>query len=121
MKGSRHRQRDNNSTSLRNVLLTLKPINASTLLREIEDRRTFHPEQAQRAARSFSSPRHKLTIPKKHLGNIKLPSAIGFKDPDRVLICVRRKQRREVLFAKKKHRKGAGGKKRRNWYSTIQC
>lgn len=122
MKGSRQRQRDNNFQSLRNVLLSLPPqINASNLLREIEDRRDFHPERAARPARSFKSPRHQLTIPKNQMGNMKLPSAIGFKDPDRVLICVRRKQRRSVLFAKKKHKKGAGSKRSRSYYSNIQC
>lgn len=44
-----------------------------------------------------------------------------FVNPDRVAVCVRRERRREVMFAKKLTRKGAGGAKRRNWWSDVKC
>lgn len=55
-----------------------------------------------------------------------LSERIGFEDPSRVMICVRRKQRREVIFAKKLG--GAAGRRKRrfkppsrNYYSDVDC
>lgn len=45
---------------------------------------------------------------------------IGFGDPSTVAICYRRKQRREVLFAKRRIR-GRGGARRRSWRSMVKC
>lgn len=42
-------------------------------------------------------------------------------DSSRVVMCVRRKQRREVLFAKKRTRAGAGARRKRNIFSDIGC
>ena len=45
-----------------------------------------------------------------------------FKRPEKVIVCVRRKKRREVLFATKNTRKGSGAKRRRlNENSKISC
>lgn len=41
--------------------------------------------------------------------------------PDQTAVCLRRKQRREVLHALRRTRKGAGGKKRRSYRSNIHC
>lgn len=47
---------------------------------------------------------------------------IGFGDPSTVAVCVRRKQRREVLHAYRRTRKGSGaGRRRRNEYSNTKC
>lgn len=84
-------------------------------LTEIEDRRTFHPEGEARSARSLSgAANHRLMAPLHHAS-----FQIGFEKPKQVLVCVRRKTRREVLFAKKKGNGGA--RKRRNYYSGIKC
>lgn len=47
--------------------------------------------------------------------------ATSFVAPRGVMICVRRKIRREVLFAKNRTRKGAGSAKRRNHWSDYKC
>lgn len=44
-----------------------------------------------------------------------------FAVPEKVTVCVRRKQRREVLFAKRKTGKGAKARRRRNYYTAIHC
>lgn len=117
---------------------------SNNFLRQIEDRRTFHPLGPYRPARSFTTSRHLLTVPRftnRNLGpprpyvnvnqpirdiqrrsrSTALPHQIGFERPDSVLVCVRRRQRREVLHALKKT--GRAGQKRPRFteYSTITC
>lgn len=96
-----------------------------------EDRRTWNPEGSTAPARSFSSPRHRLKVstprrPENYRPTTypweTVPVGIGFRNPSRVLVCVRRKMRREVLFAKK--HAGIGGnqyKHHTNEYSNIHC
>lgn len=101
----------------------------------LEDRRLWNPEpflppapasQTRAARRLVIMPRRRspssvgplsarLTAPQSVIG-----AAIGFAQPSRVAICVRRHSRREVLFAK-----GVGGSKvrrgKRNPWSEVQC
>lgn len=44
-----------------------------------------------------------------------------FADPKLVALCMRRKTRREVIFAFNKSRKGASAPKRKNFWSRISC
>lgn len=115
-------ERDTFAISNRRLLLPLLDLTTITppdLLRSIEDRRTFYPERATRPASSFSRPRHRLEVSPGY--NI-LPFGVRFEEPRKVLVCVRRKQRREVLFAMKRTGKG-GGKRRhkRGPYSDVRC
>lgn len=49
-------------------------------------------------------------------------SRLGFSVPHDVLVCIRRAMRREVLFALKKRKAGAGAKRRRrNAWSDVDC
>lgn len=96
-----------------------------------EDRRSFHPLGPYRPA--FSLPRSAAVVrvpqaprTRKSVDGAKArthsPQTLVFSAPDRVLICVRRKRRKQVL-----HAKGvAGSKKRmhkpkRNYWSSISC
>lgn len=96
-------------------------------LRAIEDRRTYHP-QKHRSAKSLDRSHHDLVTPVTRSGNknkdrfayLRLPSAVQFKAPKKVLICIRRKRRKEVLFAFKKT-KGGSRRHRRNYFSDIRC
>lgn len=103
-----------------------------TILQEIEDRRTYHPLGDSRPARySTGGPSHLKTKDRPahdRFANVRrftsgTKAAVVFSDPDNVAICVRRKSRREVMFAKR--RAGMSGprrrKPRRNWYSAIKC
>ena len=116
-------------------------IRPRNLLRELEDRRTWHPEGPRRPARGFKSSRHRLALTQqttrrspsaKGRGMAALPSfqpklygspltKIGFVEPQQVAICVRRKQREEVLHALKKTGKSGQKRPKRSYYSSISC
>lgn len=149
MRRNNHRTRDNTSISnhrLRSVsdslYSQLSPLSrlreASTLrlrslLSEISDRRTFHPLGAFRPALSYAGLRHRLVLSPSKMAHKALPRArsfpihgrpaqIAFQNPSRTLICVRRKQRREVLHALKRTGSGGGFQRpRRSWYSSVRC
>lgn len=90
-------------------------------LRDIEDRRTWHPQADKRPARSITRSQHKLVIPKSS-GSRPLPKRVQFDAPKQVLICIRRKRRKEVLFAKKKTGKGSRARRHRhNYFSEVIC
>lgn len=102
----------------------------------VQDLRTYHPERDHRkrltvlgvpskvriaAVESVRHPQPKSKINKRAANwPPALPSAIEFQAPKRVLVCVRRKARREVLHALG----GAGGRvkrPRRNRDSNVIC
>lgn len=93
-----------------------------------EDRRFFHPEAPYAPARSFSKTRHRIVYPtpvrrvKRSAQNISYPSPhVVFANSPKVLICVRRKIRKEVLHAYRKTGKVGQKRPRRNFYSDIHC
>jgi len=105
--------------------------------REYEDRRTYHPEGLDRPVTRVSGRSMRLRVvgvtKKQKQSQYSLPEQIasapsfrlGFVEPSDVLLCVRRKNRREVMHAKnlagKKNifkRSGAGSK---NINSNLKC
>lgn len=96
------------------VLSLIRPLRDLQL---IEDRRQFHPEGVLRPARTLyeRSASRNVVAPAK-----KFSPAISFAVPAKVALCVRRKQRREVLFATGK---GGGRHKRprKNLFSNVRC
>lgn len=85
---------------------------------EIDDGRLFNPEAAFRPPLDFSGNQAPANrIPRKD----KTWSTIGFNDPTFAVVCARRHQRREVIFATRKHRRGKGGSRRRNFWSNVRC
>lgn len=109
-------------------------------LRTVEDRRTYHPEGDSRAARTVrgdsyyslnsvpnqSSSRSTSVSLNSSGGRVRhtsprLPEALHFSVPQDVLVCVRRKKRKEVLHALKKTGKSGQKRPRRNYYSDIHC
>lgn len=96
----------------------LQPLNL------IDDRRSYHPEPATRPARLFSGAvaSVKATITPKHVsGKSRVPVQIAFTAPDQTLVCVRRKTRKQVLFAKRKTGKAGQRKPKRNMWSNVRC
>lgn len=91
----------------------------------IEDRRSYHPLDFFRPARTWSGQDAPPSVPSKTPRNKPrafLARGLSFSVPPEVLVCVRRKQRKEVLHAFKKVGRGrGGGRKRRNWWSNIGC
>lgn len=112
-------------SGLRSRLVSVRPVDLSLY----EDRRRFHPERAYRPALSFSRKSSSVVklkptpVAKRRNKPVYFmpPDVLAFTNPLKVLLCVRRKERREVLLAKGLHRKGAGGAKHRNWWSDIKC
>jgi len=81
-------------------------------LSELSDRRRWHPQPNHMR-------HHGLRVDRS--GKRSLSPFVGFQAPERVLVCVRRKRRREVMFAKG----GAGRRRmrrpRRNYWSDVRC
>lgn len=85
-----------------------------------QDRRHYHPLRAYAPAFSFGSTA-RLPEPSRIQPRSQTKARITFSDPRKVLVCVRRKERREVLFAR-----GVGGarglrKGKRGPFSHISC
>lgn len=108
-------------------------IKPSPTLLNYEDRRRWHPMGDYAPARSFNRSQHRIIVgyqqPRKRPQNSNRPmnirtyptSSVAFHDPQKVLICVRRQARTEVLHALRKTGKTGQRKPRRNWYSNISC
>lgn len=103
---------------------------------ELEDRRTYHPEAYFRPARSRRRSDDAVVVstitpsrpPTKRDARFGRPSLFMPRDkfrftvPKHVAICIRRKQRRETLFALSKTEKGSRQRRRRrNHYSDVSC
>lgn len=86
-------------------------------LREWEDGRTFHPDGVFRPA---GVRRSRFARQLFATDSAYSRQAVAFAVPKQVAVCVRRKQRREVLFAKRRM-KGRGGTRRYTERSHIKC
>lgn len=124
-------------------LVTPKPV-----LKKIEDRRTFHPEKANRPALDIWGKKAAVKLINKArptANALNLPKQVrqkrqaiinrfgekfhsqtkairAFAVPTETIICIRRKVRKQVLAAKKKI--GLGGRQKHpklNWTSKIAC
>lgn len=130
-KGSRSRNR----SSERDTQISLTPRVARVVpltpavaqLRLIQDLRTFYPQPALRPAFRLDGARASLTVARpasRSTARTKslLPSAVGFHQPQQVLVCVRRKRRKEVLHALRKVGRGFGRRKKHfNKWSNVRC
>jgi len=107
-------------------LRDLRPLDPIPMLRRQEvldlgDRRFFHPERELAPAASRTRNDRRLVA----RSVVDYPGA-SWRRPERfnvagqVAICVRRKTRREVLFAKKR---GGGGNRKPRWneWSDVKC
>lgn len=108
-------------------------------LTEFEDRRRWYPEPYTEPARSFSSSRSRLTVVSRVShprtaprvdASRSLPAAwsqtratVAFAEPRSTLICVRRQQRKEVLHALERTRRGGSGSSKSRWteWSNVRC
>lgn len=135
------RKRDNssNTTQTQNTSLTVllrparmvSPVNTLPVSRydlatdtvEVlgDDGRTYHPLGPRRPQMRASGA--VATIRRTYSSFRKLNHGLHFHNPINVMRCVRRKTRREVLFAFNKQRKRGqgGGKYKRNYWSKIRC
>lgn len=90
----------------------------------LEDRRSFHPARSARPAFALRRDAARLVArePARRPGR-QTKATIAFADPKRVVICMRRGVRKEVMFAL--GRTGRGGKRnrrpRRSSFSSVSC
>jgi len=104
-----------------------RPVIRPLPLTLFEDLRTFHPLEEARPVGVVSrrDARRLIERPRKaaYAARDPFPSLrLGFAVPQKVVKCVRRKQRREALFAF--GRTGAGSqarRRRRDQWSDVQC
>lgn len=118
--------------SLPESLVRQRPILDMTSL---EDRRHFHPLHDDRPALTFDgTPAHISHDPNVNNRTSKRtfnrPPRVSsnplsvFREPARqIMVCVRRKQRTEILHAFKQTGRGKGGRKppKKTWLSNIKC
>lgn len=128
-------------TPVRLRTIKLPPLTKVPDLRLFEDRRRPPPDPRvrrprQKLAHPFGLPRAaaQLMVKPRYSANVDhsgrvhtldaLPSRIGFRVPDHVAMCVRRKRRREVLHAlgiAGRKGVGRGRKQTRNEFSEVGC
>lgn len=145
-----HKRNRNNKSSRRDAprianrrlfeeTFTPRSLSPLTLM---EDRRLYSPEPYTRPAASLSQPRHRLVIknvpksvsrsnarsfktynaPATGVFARALPDRVAFQTPKRVLICIRRQKRKEVIHALNKSGRGVSRKNpRRSEYSDVSC
>lgn len=89
----------------------------------LQDRRLFHPERDWSIYDLEGKPAtYKLSHPQRPARFYDPTTArIGFSHPLRIKECLKRKMRREVLFAKRKTGKGSGSPRRLTLLSSIKC
>lgn len=92
-------------------------------LRELEDRRQWHPQPKHlRTPAVTRSGAARLQLSKRPTSTRtanQLSQRVAFASPKHVLVCLRRKIRREIFFALKL--KGRGGSRKRNPWSNYSC
>lgn len=82
-------------------------------------RRSIRVSSTARRARSRSSVRY--VSPYTSRNSFITPSTIAFEAPSRVVLCVRRSVRKEVMFASGKAGRRGQRPPRRNQFSDISC
>lgn len=97
----------------------------------IEDRRVWSPETrfkpTQKGLQRYTSLRTVSGVPTYRLKakaspRLSVPRGIAFAEPHRLVLCVRRKQRKQVLHALRKTGKGVKRRNpKRNYWSSISC
>lgn len=82
-------------------------------VRSLDDRRQFSPWGDFRPVASPALPSRNVVVNRM--------SRMRFAQPPMVTVCVRRKERREVMFAKNKAGGGSRRRKRFNYWSNVKC
>lgn len=115
-------------------LPSLRPWRVSSFV-DVEDGRSWHPDPERGAvtvggrwARLVVHPRPAVAYSRPLWSwrgtprGVQVPVGLRFESPLKVITCLRRKVRREVIFARRKAGAGARSRVRaRNWRSEIGC
>lgn len=135
----KHKSKSTYSTSRRDTFVIARPRLPVALPRSrvsplilFEDRRRFHPSGIFAPAKTLHGSlrfnlkdRHYATVKPSPFNSFprrsQTKAALAFHAPNRVLVCVRRRRRKEVLFAQRKTGRLGQRRPRRNLYSSISC
>lgn len=130
-KGSRGKTsvtRGVNISTANHTRLRLPPRLPSSRLLLYEDRRQFHPEGVYARPATFDGSRQRIGVSSspnvnKRKGRSRpfFKPILAFEHPLRVVLCARRKIRKEVLHALGKSGRGGQRKPRYSYYSSISC
>lgn len=84
------------------------------------DRRQWHPERWDRPLAAVPRSAARVVVKDSATPQRRLPAQLAFSDPRKLLVCHKRKERREVILALGK---GGGGNRppKRNRWSNISC
>lgn len=105
-------------------------VSSRGFLREIEDRREYHPEGVYAPAQSTIKAARELKffsngstrVRRNDRSSYQYPSPlVAFASPSKVAVCIRRKQRSEVMHALGKAGKVGQRKPRFNYLSEVSC
>lgn len=102
-------------------ILSVTPLFSPTLL---DDRRRFDPAGPLRPAYSVYRDDRRLIAKSSPVGSVRndtLSARVGFVVPERVAVCVRRQQRKEVIHALGKQGGGGSRARRRNRWTDVDC
>lgn len=90
----------------------------------LEDRRIYNPMRELAPPRAYPRDAARITVkssPARSQRYDTLSARVGFAVPERVAMCVRRKQRREVIHALRKNGSGGSRRRRRTIWSDVDC
>lgn len=104
-------------------------------LLEVEDARAWHPDPEQGAltiggrfarvvvhSRPVVARANTIFSPSSYPVGFQVPVGVRFESPFKVVTCLRRKIRREIMFARNKAGKGVRKRRpRRSWRSNVSC
>lgn len=122
-------QRDHSSIARPPLLPVVSPTRFERLaILEFEDRRRFRPDPFSLPLSPRKDQRRIVERVSRPVGKANKVARFGrdyklaFAVPRKVSLCVRRKQRREVMFAMRRTGKGARAvRRRRNQFSDVRC
>lgn len=118
---SRHRYSPLSVATAARRMPPIQPLRLSPLpsLIQYEDRRTWHPDGPLRSVFAFRRSARRVIDRANPLWHAR--AALHFADPSRVVVCLRRRIRREVIHALRKNGKRGQKRPKRNFYSAIGC
>lgn len=90
-------------------------------LREIEDRRTNYPTPNSRPLATIRGRSQIIPAFTNPFAPADVPAFLRFAEPERVMVCVRKKLRRKAIFAHNKAGKGGQRKPRPNPNPDVRC
>lgn len=136
-RSKRKRKKNNGSRRQRDVyhISETKRLLSSPFHREvmdspliIDDRRRYHPDGDRRSFKRLDGREAEYVLRDKQSSKGRRRSSgtlatLSFKEPEKVMVCRRRKQRRETLFKRLLIGRGISGprKRRITWMSKVRC